>query len=258
MKKIIIFMTIGLLLWSLPLAIEAEGEEKRLGSVDSAEEAVSLAMAFTGFDKAFSLTPLERIINMAEIVVLEDTLNQFTRTVFHGKTAWKIHIPELILKTEYDQPKDDKYTFKSMNVDIYLDSLSGNLLKVIAQDESRKHQSISEKSKQLPYVTYKINNNEVLNELPSAFPKIDFLQILKILASDIYCAREIIGLYVIFSNGKESHIPAWSITMLGKPKIGSFQDIAIDYNEKAYMNAETGEILSPLMGTGELDTLKRE
>jgi hypothetical protein len=215
--------------------------------IDDSDEAVSLALLYTGFDTVNNVISQIDPDRIARVITAENKYTDFTREEIDGKRAWQVKFDSVKFALKYNRPlREEDKIFKLMEVDVLLDSISGRLLEIRATNIINKEYEKEDFIYKLPYF---FDNNEKFCGMPAIYPKYGFIDVLMKDNYDLISAKEIVGIFILESIlGKEPE-PVWVVTMLGLPPGLSTGGLVLS-NSKHIVGAIDGKYKFPIYKCG--------
>jgi hypothetical protein len=98
--------------------------------IRTAEAAVTRALQYTGFDKGSGFT-LKEATEMAHLVAVQDTTNEFLKEQLTDRTVWSVTFDEVILGSE--ESVHNIEALPARNFQVLIDPETGDMLKVTSQ-----------------------------------------------------------------------------------------------------------------------------
>lgn len=231
-------------------------------SINSTEEALKQANSITGFERLYADKQAAASFTSVSAITYVDETTPFIHDMLDERISWKITYDEFDLVLDSQYMKSGKRFPKAC--DIWLDSLSGELLRIEIRDLTRgkatfRMPTAKEAEKQMNSV------GESFKGLPQEPPAIDLITALSQCKSRPLYAKEISIQYVLYSKTKlsltkksdfdtidvndlakylqEETFPAWIILMRGV-KSHSFSYKAprsATHTARQVINAVTGK-----------------
>ncbi|PKK83712.1 MAG: hypothetical protein CVT49_07445 [candidate division Zixibacteria bacterium HGW-Zixibacteria-1] len=185
-------------------------------------------------DKAISLTGFyanrdECKISAEDVqlVLHEDSTTPFLGEFGTKRAVWHIAFHNINLNSKEGRPADQKF---DRDFDVYIDSASGHLLKIICNYDNGSPEECpillaEDAEKQIN------SRGEKYVGLPEVIPEISFTDAALAGPPKPWIAKEILGQYVIYTDGRCEPRPVWIISMCGPivPVIGGSAEWIPDY-----------------------------
>jgi len=228
MKLISLIFTIICVLMIVSVGIDASDNDDNI-ALNNAQAAIERMYAYTGIDEMRGFD--KNSITAVQRDTLTDDQTPFLSDWVNGRPLWKIHIEGLLLYYKKFEERDSI----SKDMDIYLDSITGALIRVNIY-------SAQKNSLTLRAPTAKEAENQMRSEkyysFPEALPKAKFLDFAGLATR--YSAFTSAQL-VIYSCGKAEPKPTWIVDYIfpaGAP------DMLRDTHTRQFKSAATGEVMS--------------
>jgi hypothetical protein len=235
----------------LGLTTASAEESGSSGPVDSRVEAATLAAAYIG--EQFITTDLAELQSAARVVTLIDSTTPFLSAFASSDRAWRVKVNNVVVA---QSPMEAAGSEKLRDFEVYIDSLTGRLLKIQCfygdQSELAKHPISAE------YAEDAISRGEVYGSVPDEIPDVSFIEALWACGSNWPEAKAILGQYVVHqdryiqrSTGQVTATPpvaVWAISLAGIPPMNAIgYDISYmpDYTRnrvRMTVNATTGRL----------------
>lgn len=213
--EIRVLVCITLMFSTLSVGAAEEADTSR--AVTSAEEAVKLALEYTGFAELdeLALGSPEKVVARA---VIGDSMTPFLSDYIDGRVAWRVDIDSVFLKLKTANPEPEP----AKHVSVYIDSLTGDLLRakftLPGKDSVRVQESTSEEM-----ARHLTSFDEVIHGLPDRMPAVTLLEAIRLDRFYPLLAKEIVVWYVQYSRDTLEPRPVWLICMLGMPPVSNNQ-----------------------------------
>lgn len=244
MKRIIMAAVISCSLISCTSLVGADGPDKTNWALKTEDQAVSAALAATGFSR---LTHYQvPATKAAELVVLEDDQTPFLHNQINGRQLWYVTVQvKLELKVE-DRTGEThlEYDTTSRRFDIYLDPWTGNIIKMVSGAEA-----VYEHKPPLPAADtaewFLSGQRKLYHDLPAEPPGVDFLEALRSTIGSPFLAREIHVSYLTYSKMDSEPRPVWIIDLRGIPPWPVKGEVPIEQRNhmRSIVDARTGRHL---------------
>ncbi|MCP4703434.1 MAG: hypothetical protein GY865_02390 [candidate division Zixibacteria bacterium] len=220
-----------------------QSEKPREIPIQTKLEAIEKAESYAGFvEKVIKDNDL---IKLAKAVKFEDSTTPFLGHYSSNSPVWKISAKNsyILSKSVADYKEANLRDF-----DIYIDSISGKLLKIECQYGTKDLALCPILDKKSAEKQISDGGHKYLS-IPDDRPKIDFYAALLACPYDPLSAKEILGQYVYFSYGNRPPRPVWIITLVGISPIKLFgpdSDWVPEYQlnrVRQIIDAETGKVI---------------
>jgi len=182
----------------------------------------AISTALNATQKAIVLTKFADIelarnanTEQVELIQFSDSTTPFLGEYSINRKVWQVKFKDVQL-SKFLEVNDDKIF--NRNFDVFIDSLSGNLLKITCQN------GIID-STLCPPMDAKYAEEQILKAggqylgIPTEQPKIDFKTALMSCPYNPLTAKKIIGQYVRYTSGNRPPKDVWMITLIGIPPI---------------------------------------
>lgn len=223
--------------------LNAEGITKSL-AVRSAQQAVEKAITITKFREKSS-EPNNVETKQAELIVFNDSTTPFLGEYSSNHKVWQVKFEDVHLSKFPEDRGDRKF---NRNFDVFIDSLSGNLLKITCQNGIVNPE-------ECPPMDAKYAEEQIQGagaqywEFPAEKPKVDFKTALMSCPYNPLTAKIIVGQYVQLTSGNRLPKNIWMITLIGipplQPKGGKADWIPVYQRNRIRIavSAENGKVL---------------
>lgn len=174
-------------------------------------EVIERALLFAGFAES---TGDDKISDEEiKLIRLDDDTTPFLNLRYKNKAVWQITFKGMNLKTFYNNVADMAY---DRDYDVFIDSASGKLLKITCFYDTplpNECPQLSAKSAEEQLS----NVGEQYIEIPDDIPAISFGEALEKCPESHYKAKEVVGQYILYSDGIRKPKPMWIISLCGIP-----------------------------------------
>jgi len=187
----------------------ANGEEldKIENQVNTSEDAIYIAIKYTGFEMAKNLKA-EEMAKMTKITTISDDKTPYLHTKINNKQVWEIIFEDINICSNDNAEKKCFRSFK-----VYIDQQSGRLLKIYSimdgYDKGKSPLPSAERAEQ------QMGTSEIYLGFPDTLPEYTFFEALSNTAHKAENAGEIIANYVVESYMGSEPRRIWAIDLRG-------------------------------------------
>jgi len=224
----------------------ADGQSDEGRSIETAQQAVRRAYEYTGFTEIKDLPP-KAASEIAELITVESDETPFLSDSVVGCRAWQVWLNNVWLNSEkWDQAVVQQYNPK--NFIVLLDSATGRLFKVYSKFDGHDPDLAPEPPADTAAVLMRMSGEEYVS-FPADPPPVSFFTALGSAAgSNPLQAREIIAVYVLYSDTGNPTKPCWCITGRGIPPLDLFPNSSrwpayMRNRMRSIVDATTGEFI---------------
>jgi len=181
-------------------------------SLSSKEAIYERSASITGFSVAKSA--VRSVDERVELIILDDDITPFLGEFGKNRPVWRVRYTGINLKDVERQTADESF---NRDFDVYIDSLSGHVLKITCSYGQLNPEECPELRAEEAERQLNNHTSERYLGFPKEEPHISFREAIIKCRVNPYSAEEILGQYVMYTDGGCEPKPVWIISFCGLP-----------------------------------------
>jgi hypothetical protein len=205
-------------------------------AIQTPDQAVNRALAYTGFDKLKDFNP-DKSLGEVQLVTARDSTTPFLSDSINSRTAWRVSFKDLILPL---------YGFKQQTIashpksfQILIDAETARLFEIRSVSDASREGGLCEAPAKVATEQLRYMAAEIYYGFPKEPPATSFLEALDSLSYSPLHAKFVVAQYVLYNRGGPEYQRVWTINLYGLPPI-PVKYGTIDFM-RCVIDAQTGQ-----------------